>query len=472
MAEIHKSTLFAPFTPGGETIVSFLNHFLIKRSIKSVLMLIYPVSEVFDSNPRVVSLDQPKSYLFNLSRLYPSEAKGFHIEFISPENISIPFPAVLIYQRFHDKINVVHAYSRINSLIHSSMSEFTTEASIESYYLDDYRPFIDFTVGPDATGETLSIDVVAPSLETVASVEISPTPLSTTRIYLDACLRQLGVQYSDFAVTFPSQQRFYTRLLCGHENIHDHSIIANHSYYPRVTQANTSNHYTLTKYYPYTSRYRARISFPSLSTYEGISVQVDYYSSGNLLISLSRVFTLLTDISTSVDICGDDSMSDGSVFSLTFRSTNGQPLPTRIAHQLSFSNTPYSDNCHQVRCSIQETVLLPEYYLSSGKYICWFSLYFNSLYSAACSLSLSYLPAAADLHVSVYNESGLLGSFHVSIEPRTSIEIDATQVSSLIGREVKTGHVWFYVTSSSPGIYGYIINSHTLSPHLTAEHVF
>ena len=92
---VNKSTAFAHCISNHSVAITFLNHFKLKRNINSVFLAIYPASD-FIPPVLIPSPYQMQIILYRPYSSLPHEANGFHIEFTSPENIGIPFPAILI----------------------------------------------------------------------------------------------------------------------------------------------------------------------------------------------------------------------------------------------------------------------------------------------------------------------------------------------------------------------------------------
>ena len=117
---VHRSSLLAPRFEHAATVISFLNHFLIKRNYKSVTLKITAINK--DGNykdSKSILINEPKVYTFFLEELFEDNAtiNEYLIEFFSTNNLFIPFPAVMINHVGRDFINTVHAYNRILNYI-------------------------------------------------------------------------------------------------------------------------------------------------------------------------------------------------------------------------------------------------------------------------------------------------------------------------------------------------------------------
>ena len=88
---VHRTSLLAPRVEGCDTLISFLNHFLIKRKIESVGMKVsaynkhqVPLSSYWED------IKEARVYRFNLDKMFNSvEATTYQIEFFSSKNLYI-----------------------------------------------------------------------------------------------------------------------------------------------------------------------------------------------------------------------------------------------------------------------------------------------------------------------------------------------------------------------------------------------
>ena len=100
-----------------DTSISLLNHFLLKRGIKSVTLRLSVrdlTGKLITEN--LIEINKPQTYTFSLSKLLPLKInKGefsLFAEFISNENLAIPFCAVSMVITSPKTIDHVHTYGR------------------------------------------------------------------------------------------------------------------------------------------------------------------------------------------------------------------------------------------------------------------------------------------------------------------------------------------------------------------------
>ena len=96
---VNRSSLIVPVIADTQLDVSFLNHFLIKRGIESVLFKITPYRRCGKSTYSLsFEIENPVVYSYNLTELFSNleDISSFECEFISSKNIGVPYPAVII----------------------------------------------------------------------------------------------------------------------------------------------------------------------------------------------------------------------------------------------------------------------------------------------------------------------------------------------------------------------------------------
>ncbi len=73
---VHRSSLLVPQFKNAESTISFLNHFLIKRNFKSVVLKVTAIDE---QGARLMSqtydINQPRVYKFNLTESFEKKAQ-------------------------------------------------------------------------------------------------------------------------------------------------------------------------------------------------------------------------------------------------------------------------------------------------------------------------------------------------------------------------------------------------------------
>src|SRR3954469_5883156 len=82
---VHRSSLLVPELPGYKAVISFLNHFLLKRDIPKVSCKITAVDGVGKRiGTKTLFVQEPRVYFVELSELFESAAvNSYIVEFFS-----------------------------------------------------------------------------------------------------------------------------------------------------------------------------------------------------------------------------------------------------------------------------------------------------------------------------------------------------------------------------------------------------
>ena len=135
---VHRSSLLIPIINSHDTIISFLNHFLIKRNNKAVSIKLSAYGnggKLIDTYYEEI-LDK-RVYEFNLSSIFSNinDLESFQAEFFSSKNLFIPFPAVIVQHKSRNSKNIIHSYNRILNDVNEDMkinSNINYESSFEA----------------------------------------------------------------------------------------------------------------------------------------------------------------------------------------------------------------------------------------------------------------------------------------------------------------------------------------------------
>ena len=102
---------------GIDTSISFLNHFLLKRDIKSVTLRLALRNLSGDLiREENIEISNPKTYNFSLSSLLPLNVEkgeyALYAEFTSDKNLAVPFCATSMFVSSPTTIDHIHSYGR------------------------------------------------------------------------------------------------------------------------------------------------------------------------------------------------------------------------------------------------------------------------------------------------------------------------------------------------------------------------
>ena len=197
--------MIVPCIKGADLVISFLNHFLIKRGIDSVIFKITPHLEG-DSEPYSLTykIEDAAVFTFNLSTLFKDcgEILSFECEFLSTQNIGVPYPAVIVNHITEDSHNIVHSYCRqLNSILEERkiLAYDTDETNFDYINNDSYETFFVFQNGMFAKEiEHLDIYLIKNGSNDIRKEAINigkSTPFGRTIIGLSDLAESMSYQF-------------------------------------------------------------------------------------------------------------------------------------------------------------------------------------------------------------------------------------------------------------------------------------
>ena len=344
---IHRASLLVPEIQDTTTEISFLNHFLLKRQYSNIACKITAI----DTNGKKIKsklhkIDKPTVYNFSLSGMVSESVSNYMVEFFSPDNLFIPFPAVMVNHHGKNFINQVHAFNRVlNDVFEDEEinSHQVKEASIDLLVNEDTDTFLLFNAGPLPCKDYLEIEVTTPNQTIKQKSNIDLPRFGTKKIEFKKTFEQLENGTSGIVkVKQPTQFLFYGRMLAGQIK-NDGAFSANHTYY----DSSTSSEYwddssDSARFYPYFPNLKNTVRlYPILSPSElqiklnifdrdgnGIKeYDIDSLSSPSAKFLEANVESLISQDSIDINTI--------STFSITATPLSGK-TPTRIGHQLSY----------------------------------------------------------------------------------------------------------------------------------------
>ena len=346
---IHRSSLLVPEMPNTAAEISFINHFLLKRQYSNVACKITAIGTNGKKiKSKLHKIDKPIVYNFKLTGMVTDPVSNYMVEFFAPDNMFIPFPAVMINHHGKNFINQVHAFNRVlNDVFEDDdiNSHQVKEASIDLVVNEDTDTFLLFTTGPLPCKDSLEIEVITPNQSMVKNFDIDLPRFGVKRVEFKKLFQQIqnGTR-GIIKATQPSQFLFYGRMLSGQVK-NDGTFSANHTYY----DSTTSNEYWddsshSQRFYPYFPNLKNTVRlYPILSPSElQIKFNIfDHYGDEIKeydINSLSSPGTKFLDVNAESLIAQDSiDRTTISTFSVTATILSGK-MPTRIGHQLVYSS--------------------------------------------------------------------------------------------------------------------------------------
>ena len=346
---IHRSSLLVPEMPNTAAEISFINHFLLKRQYPNVACKITAIGTNGKKlESKLHKIDKPIVYNFKLTGMVTDPVSNYMVEFFAPDNMFIPFPAVMINHHGKNFINQVHAFNRVlNDVFEDDdiNSHQVKEALIDLVVNEDTDTFLLFTTGPLPCKDSLEIEVITPNQSMVKNFDIDLPRFGVKRVEFKKLFQQIqnGTR-GIIKATQPSQFLFYGRMLSGQVK-NDGTFSANHTYYDSTTSHeywDDSSHSQ--RFYPYFPNLKNTVRlYPILSPSE-LQIKLNIFDHrGNEIKeydinSLSSPSTKFLDANVESLIAQDSiDRTDISTFSVTATVLSGK-MPTRIGHQLVYGN--------------------------------------------------------------------------------------------------------------------------------------
>ena len=369
---IHRSSLMVPELDDCIAEISFLNHFLIKRNHKKIACIITAIGK--DGNKiesRLHHIDQPKVYVFTLTGIVEKPVSNYMIEFFSPDNLFIPFPAVMVNHRNDKFLNQVHAFNRVlNDIFENDdiNKNHVKESSVDLILNDNTDTCLLFTAGPIDCKGSLEIEIDTPSKTHRTVVSLDVPRFGHKKISLRESFNELpdGVK-GIIKAKQPNQLLFYGRLISGQWRS-DKTFSANHSYYDSST---TEEYWDNTEpsegQYPFFSKFKSRIKiYPILSPSE---LEIILYANSNQgkEIFSQKVGKITSPSNEFIDIDVNTTFQNAEIdistissFGVRAQAINDSKIPTRIGHQLIYG-------AGGLDTSINILLENPNYFIPEGK---------------------------------------------------------------------------------------------------------
>jgi len=291
-------------------------------------------------------IDKPIVYTIPLTGMIDTPVSNYIIEFFSPDNLFIPFPAAMINHIGKNFINQVHSYNRVlNDIFEDDAinKNQVREASVDLPLTENSDTFLLFTTGPLPCKDEFEIKVTTQNQNFVKSYPIDLPRFASKKISIEKTFHDLPKgEGGIITAKQPRQLLFYGRMLCG-QMLRDNSFSANHSYYDSSSveeywDSNKPSQRTfpffnqisnIVRIYPIMSP--SKLTF-FIGLYDNEGSKFHEFNIGNLE-SPSQNFL---DVNVNSLIKNEKIDSDRvSSFTVKVESESGK-MPTRIGHQLVY----------------------------------------------------------------------------------------------------------------------------------------
>lgn len=473
---VHRSSLLAPRIEHAATVVSFLNHFLIKRNYKSVTLKISAISTEGNlKNSISIAIDEPKVYTFYLEELFDdiNDLGEYLIEFFSTNNLFIPFPAVMVNHVGNDFINTVHAYNRVlNDVFEDDeVNNFQVcESSIDVLIDEEYDSFFIHTSGPFDLNGTLKISI-DDSDQLSQVIPVNMKRLNNRTFKLSEIFTSRSISGSTLKILQPSQTLFYGRLLAGVLNRKSGAFSANHSYYDTSSIAEYFDSNLSTRHYPYFSDRQNNITmYPIVSeSILDISIEISdgnktFKSPTQKLQSPSKI-SVKFNVNELVKTSGLQNVTSFKVHAYS----DQYKIPTRVSHQVIYSAF---NSGSKLNSSINVALNNEKVFDAPKKaFIIWGQVVVSNAYESQLGICFSTPPSTSGEEISVdfYDRSGLVKNVTKYLKPNRSIIFDSAFFANFTSEDE---FIWYVARSKSGKLTAVSFHFHRLSENASGEHSF
>lgn len=477
---VHRSSLLVPELPGQRSVISFLNHFLIKRGIAEVACRITAVNAAGERiNAKMVTVDEPRAYFIDLASLFPDSTPNTYIvEFFCARNLAIPFPAVMVNHFGDGTLNMVHAYNRVLNDVFEQDGEVSTlpaESSIDVRVDDDVDTFAIFASGPQPFSGEVELQLSSPGGRWNASVALEMPRLTQRTVALKELIPELGAhQHGVLRIRTPRQSLFFGRMLAG-QRTRSGAFSANHTFYDTSTTTPEYHRdaaaswiihpflpdlHNIVRFYPLFSAAQLRFV---LMLKDSDGRELSRIDLGELVAPGDDSLTV--DVNECAARAGVDRAAVAA-FCMEAAPVGGN-TPARIPHQLVHGSSGKLKSS-VVFAFYNNHVIRPQRGFIWGQLIAGAG--FRSLLGVARDATAD---RDSTLTLHVYGEAGKLHERPLAIAPGSGTRLELADLvpdAGAIGRGTATC-LWYLITGTKPDFYAHsvVVDRHG---NCTAEHSF
>lgn len=471
---VHRSSLLAPTMQGAETLITFINHFLIKRNYKSVALKISAIDQhgnLIDSNTSEVF--EKRVYTLNLTKMFSKDkVKNFLVEFFSDKNLFVPFPAVIVSHTGKDFCNVVHSFNRIlNDVFENDQINYenVAESSIDVINNEKFDTFFNLASGMKDINGFLNIAYEKENKKFSKKIKVSLPRLSFKSFYLSKILPKKS-EGGTIKIEQPKPEFFFGRMLAGRINKKTGAFSANHSFYDSSKTKEYFNSKLSYRTYPFFKDFSNKVVFYPIISKCDLDIKIDIkdkknnFSSKNYKFKSNSKTPLEIDIS---EIVKKNNLKNLNAFTVTALSSKGK-VPTRINHQLIYGGR---EKNHSLDCSINvsltnDTVFTPK----NKKSFVWGSALANKNYKSNIGFCFKKNGGLEEeVEIDFYSEKEMLISKKFNLKPS---EAKTFNIKDLIDLNENFQYVWYVAKSLRPDLNAYSVHKHNVSENSSGEHNF
>lgn len=472
---VHRSSLLAPRFEHAATVISFLNHFLIKRNYKSVTLKITAINK--DGNykdSKSILINEPKVYTFFLEELFEDNAtiNEYLIEFFSTNNLFIPFPAVMINHVGRDFINTVHAYNRIlNDIFEDDeVNSFQVcESSIDVLIDEEYDSFFNHASGQFDLNDTLKISLDN-SDQLSQIIPVNMKRLSNCTYNLSEIFDNQSISESILKILQPNQTLFYGRLLSGVINRKTGAFSANHSYYDTSLIAEYFDSNLSARCYPYFPDQQNCVTMYPIVSKSMLDIAIEISDGSRTFKSLTQKLQSPSKISVKFNVnelVKTSGLSNVSSFKV-YAYSDQIKIPTRVSHQVVYSALNSKSKLNSsINVSLNNEKVFDAVQKAS---IIWGQVVVANAYESRLGICFSNPSSPGEaISIDFYSQTGILKTLTKYLDSHCSLIFDSTFFASL---RIEGDFVWYVARSKSSQLNAMSFHFHQMSENASGEHSF
>ena len=475
---VHRSSLLVPVLPNSDVSISFLNHFLIKRGITSVGC---KVTAIDKNGVRLVShltiIDEPRVYTMYLQRDFNVDAASFLVEFFSSENISIPFPAVMVNHRTKNAFSGVHSFNRVLADVFEDddvNAIHVREAAIDITQDPNLSTFFVLTAGPFDLQAPITLRLSNHDSELTHSLDVNIPRFTQQMFELKNVVPDWSKLQGTLFIDQPDQKLFYGRLFVG-QIAKDGSFVGNHSYYDssHVEGEFWDNNNPSFRTYPVLQELEALIRFYPIRSPSTIELTVTFNSSDGKQLGVTTPRSLSSPSTDFFELDVRKSAIDANVDIDAINSFTVQAIPlfgntpTRINHQIVYRQLSIESS---INISLQNRNVI---HSKSKSRTSWGQLINSDGFEAWLSITNDgYEDPLSRVEVKFFDESGYIGSETVDVPIRSAATIKISTMLLRNNLAPKGEFVWYEIECPNYFLTAFSISRHIKSNHCTGEHSF
>lgn len=475
---VHRSSLIAPRIDGAITNISFLNHFLIKRSYEAVVLKVTAIDSFGKVSDSIsLEISERKVYSVYLEGLFDEAASigEYLIEFYCSKNLYIPFPAVMVNHIGEEFVNVVHAYNRVLNDIFENDSVNrvqVNEASIDYLIDEEHDTFFNLATGPFKLHGKIEIGLEQDGRENHTTIPVEMERLSNCNYLLPKSFSGPTATGSSgvLKILQPKQELFYGRLLSGIVNIKTKAFSANHSYYDSSLVGEYFGNAISRKAYPYFKGALNRVTMYPIMSPCMLSVHIEFHC--GKVVQISDKLQLRSPSSMSISFDIDELVRNMNVvnctaFDVVAVAIDGN-IPTRVSHQLRYGAR---NSKSKLLTSINVSLSNDEEFTPSYKTgFTWGQLLLDEDYESYLGINYRDSAGSSDkVSIDFYDETGLIKHSEVEIAPGSAYVVRNTDFPALQGAR---RFIWYTAACKRPDISGKSFHYHKSSHNSSGEHSF